>query len=70
MSLLSHQSSARRFSTEALGGGGSASSLLQSLFGVSYGGYDVQRLKEELVISNAKLAKWEDGMAQARSVRI
>ncbi len=47
--------------------------LSQSPFGggvFGLNGYEVQRLKDELIINKAKMTQWEDGMAQARNVRI
>ncbi len=51
----------------------SSNGLSQSPFGggvFGLNGYEVQRLKDELIINKAKMTQWEDGMAQARNVRI
>jgi len=32
------------------------------------GGLDVQRLREELMASNLRLARWKEGITQARNV--
>lgn len=54
----------------------SSSGMSQSPFGPSIfglNGYnanssEVQRLKDELMMNKAKVAQWEDGIAQARNV--
>ena len=53
-------------------GGMSQSPFAAGMFGLNgfntAGNSEVQRLKEELMINKAKVAQWEDGIAQARNV--
>ena len=54
-------------------GGMAQSPFAAGMFGLN--GYntnnnEIQRLKDELMINKAKVAQWEDGIAQARNVSI
>jgi len=49
----------------------SAAGLTLSASGpAGVGGLELQRLREELMTSNLRLARWKDGITQARNVSI